>query len=106
MIIDQLQRKRWARTYLFCVATAMYQSRLRGIFRQCDDRTEKVIERVLFDALAEWPVRQVRMFATQPRISAMAGYNGAAFQNGKIQWLAKQWLRRLNRLVDKRYQRY
>jgi hypothetical protein len=43
------------------------------------------------------------MFPTQPRIRALAGTTGAAYPTGRLQWTVKQSLRRLNRLLNRRY---
>jgi hypothetical protein len=108
LLIDQLRRKQWSRTYLFCVQSAFYRAQLRGIYRECDDRNggNSFIERILFRRLATLPAEQVRLFETQPRIRAIAGTVGAAYPTGRVQWLTKQCLRRLNELVDKRYLLY
>jgi hypothetical protein len=108
LLLDQLYRRKWARTYLFCVATPFYQTQLQGLYRQCDDRrgADYFIERVLFRQLAQAPAGQVRLFQTQPRLRAIAGTSGAAFPSGRFQWLAKQCLRALNRLVNRRYLLY
>jgi len=100
---DQLARSRQARTYLFCASTAFYRERMRGRYRECDDRTGDWIERVLFRELEKAPRPPVRCFKTQPRLCAVAGSTGNPFPTGKFQWLAKQTLRRLNRLVDERH---
>lgn len=108
LLIDQIYHKQWARTYLFCVRTAFYQARLRGLYRQCDDRAgdNSFIERVLFRHQAAWPKGQVQLFQTQPWLRAVAGATGNAYPSGRFQWLAKQCLRSLNRLADRRYLRY
>jgi len=86
-----------------------YRSHLQGLYLQCDDRAEgysRYIERVLFRTLAPMSEGEVQLFKTQPRIYAAAGDSGAVFPRGQFQWLVKQCLRRLNRLVDKRRLRY
>jgi hypothetical protein len=102
LIIDQTARTRLARTYFFCVNTDFYRQQLAGLYQQCDDRTGEWIERVLFRKLKTVP-EEVRLFVTQPRITAIAGSSGAAFPSGRGQWLGKQMLRNLNRLVDRKY---
>jgi len=106
LLIDQLYRQQLARTYLFCTRTDFYQAHLKNLFRQCDDRTGDWIERVLFRELAKLPAGQVRMFKTQPHLRAQAGSTGAAYPTGNFQWLVKQCLRRVNRLVDERRLHY
>jgi hypothetical protein len=103
LIVDQAPRAGMARTYAFCAGTDFYRKRLLGLYRQCDDRTGAWIERMLFRELKNCPAKEVRLFATQPRIRAVAGSSGAAFPTGRGQWLVKQILRRLNRFVDRRY---
>ena len=103
LIIDQVPRAGMARTYSFCAATDFYRNRLLGLYRQCDDRTGAWIERILFRELTNCPAKEVHLFATQPRIRAVAGSSGAAFPTGRGQWLAKQTLRRLNRFADRQY---
>jgi len=103
LIIDQVPRAGMARTYSFCADTDFYRKRLRGLYRQCDDRTGAWIERILFRELENRLAKEVHLFVTQPRISAVAGSSGAAFPTGRGQWLAKQILRRLNRFADRRY---
>ena len=102
LLIDQIYRRRFARTYLFCVSTEFYLARMRNLYRQSDDRTGEQIECVLFRELAKAPAGRVRFFKTQPRLRAQAASTGAAFPTGKFQWFVKQCLRRLNRLVDDR----
>jgi hypothetical protein len=108
LLIDQLNRRQWARTYLFCASTDFYRTHVQGLYRQCDDRAGEFyfIERVLFRALEKMPASQVRLFQTQPHLHAVAGTTGAAYPRGKFQWAVKQFLRRLNRLVDQRSLRY
>jgi hypothetical protein len=106
LLIDQLKRQEMARTYLFCTRTDFYVTHLKNLYRQCDDRSGDWIERVLFRELEKLPVGQVRFFKNQPRFQAQAGSSGKAFPTGKLQWFAKQGLRHINRLVDKRYLRY
>jgi hypothetical protein len=101
LIIDQARRPSMARTYFFCARTEFYQNQMKGLYRQCDDRTGEWIERVLFRQLKA--ARDVRIFLTQPRVSAMAGGSGASFPTGRGQWICKQVLRRLNQIVDRRY---
>ena len=101
LIIDQLPRSGMARTYFFCVKTEFYKAKLRNLYQQCDDRTGKWIERVLFQQLKYLPASDVRFFRTQPRIKATAGSSGAAFPTGKVQWFCKQLLRNANRLIDR-----
>ncbi len=106
LIIDQVPRAGMARTYVFCARTDFYRERLRGLYQQCDDRTGAWIERVLFRELKGRPAAEVHLFVTQPRLDAKAGTSGAAFPTGRGQWLGKQILRRLNRLVDRQYSWY
>jgi hypothetical protein len=106
LIIDQVARTGVARTYSFCVDTGFYRQQMRGLYQQCDDRTGEWIERVLFRKLKTVPASKVRFFVTQPRITAIAGSSGAAFPNGRGQWLVKKMLRNLNRLVDRKYLLY
>jgi hypothetical protein len=103
LIIDQTARTGMARTYSFCVNTDFYRQQLGGLYQQCDDRTGEWIERVLFRKLKTAPAGEVRLFVTQPRITAIAGSSGAAFPSGGGLWLGKQMLRNLNRLVDRKY---
>ncbi len=103
LIIDRVPRRGLARTYVFCASTEFYQARLRGLYRQCDDQSGAWIERVLFQQLKGRPASEVHLFKTQPRIKAVAGDSGAAFPMGRGQWWCKQSLRRLNRLIDRRY---
>lgn len=102
MLIDQLARSRFARTYLFCASSAFYHDHLAGLYQRCNDQTGNWIERVLFQSLNQQPKQSVRCFATQPRIQAVAGYSGAPFPTSLVQWNIKQVLRSLNRVVDKR----
>jgi hypothetical protein len=106
LIIDQVARTGLARTYSFCADTDFYRQQLGGLYQQCDDRTSEWIERVLFRKLKTVPAGKVRFFVTQPRITAIAGSSGAAFPSGRSQWLVKQMLRNLNRLVDRKYLLY
>jgi hypothetical protein len=106
LLIDQLGRRRLARTSLFCISTEFYLARIRNLYRQCDDRTGDYIENVLFRELQKPPVRQVRMFKTQPHFRAQAGSTGLAYPSGHLQWFIKQCLRRINRLVDERRLHY
>lgn len=99
LIIDQARRSSMARTYFFCVRTEYYRNEMKGLYRECDDRTGHWIERVLYSKLKGQ--KTVRFFGTQPRISATAGGSGAPFPAGKGQWICKQILRRLNQLFDR-----
>jgi hypothetical protein len=103
LIIDQARRSRMARTYSFCVDTDFYRRQLRGRYHRCDDRTGEFIELVLFRELKTVPAGEVRFFATQPRITAVAGSSGRAFPDGRAQWLAKQMLRKFNRFIGRKY---
>jgi hypothetical protein len=102
LLMDQVARLRRARTYLFYIETAFYQERFRGLFRQCDDRTGNWIEHVVFRELEKMPPAPVRFLKTQPRLQAYDGSSGIPFPAGQFQWLVKQGLRSLNRLVDQR----
>lgn len=106
LLIDQIRWRQMARTYLFCARTEFYGARLKGLYRQCDDRTGDWIERVLFRELEKLPAGQVRMFKTQPHLRAQSGSTGTVFPAGKFQWFIKQCLRRANCLVDERHLRY
>jgi hypothetical protein len=108
LLIDRLYWERWARTYLFCAHTAFYQARLQGCYRECDDRAgeQHFIERVLYRRLAPLPPADVQLFRTQPRVQAVAGTTGATYPTGRLQWMVKQGLRQLNRLVDRRHLLY
>jgi hypothetical protein len=101
LVIDQVRRSAMARTYFFCARADFYRAEMRGLYQQCDDRTGDWIERILFRKLKS--AKDVRSFLTQPRIQATAGGSGAAFPTGRGQWICKQILRRVNRIVDKRY---
>jgi hypothetical protein len=103
IIIDQTARTGMARTYSFCVSSDFYRQQLAGLYRYCDDRTGEWIERMLFRKLKTAAAGDVRLFVTQSRINAIAGSSGAAFPSGRGQWLGKQMLRNLNRLVDCKY---
>lgn len=103
LIIDRVPRADMARTYVFCASTEFYRTRLRGLYRQCDDRSGAWIERVLFRQLKGRPAAEVHLFKTQPRMNALAGSSGAVFPIGRGQWWCKQNLRRLNRLMDRQY---
>ncbi|HEX5397475.1 MAG TPA: hypothetical protein VFY06_00310, partial [Verrucomicrobiae bacterium] len=102
LIIDQICRRQFARTYLFCASTEFYLGRIRNLYKESDDRTGEQIECVLFRELAKAPAGEVRFFTTQPRLHAQAASTGAVFPTGRFQWFVKQCLRRLNRLVDDR----
>ena len=106
LLIDQLCRRRLARTSLFCVSTDFYLARLRNLYRQCDDRSGVFIETVLFRELEKPTACQVRLFETQPHLRAQAGSSGVAYPSGNFQWSVKQCLRRINRLVDQRRLHY
>lgn len=103
LIMDQCPRIRATRTYVFWVSTPFYRQKLAGIYRRCDDRTGAWIERVLFQELKRLKKGEIRTFATQPWLAAIAGSSGQAFPSGRVQWMIKQQLRNLNRLVDKTY---
>jgi hypothetical protein len=104
MIIDQLKRRHFARTYLFCVDTDFYRQQLRRLYQQCDDPAGNWIERVLFQKLKDIPAETVCLFKTQPRLMATDGSSGIAFPSGRGQWFAKQIWRSLNRQLDQKYQ--
>jgi hypothetical protein len=104
LIIDQLKRLHFARTYLFSVDTDFYRQQLRGLYQQCDDPAGDWIELVLFQKLKNIPTGTVRLFKTQPRLMATDGSSGTAFPSGRSQWFGKQILRSLNRLLDQKYQ--
>ena len=106
LIIDQLKHRVSARTYLFCVDTAFYQQRLRGLYLQCDDDKGNWIEQMLFLAMKDVPATAVRLFKTQPHLAATDGSSGTPFPSGRGQWLFKQIFRSLNRLLDRKYLRY
>jgi len=103
LIIDQTVRAHMARTYCFCVRSDFYRKWLRGLYRRCNDQTEDWIERMLFRELKSVSTDEVRFFSTQPRLAAVAGSSGRVFPIGRSQWLVKQILRRLNRLIDGKY---
>ena len=48
------------------------------------------------------PRPPVRLLKTQPRLQAYDGSSGTPFPAGRFQWLLKQGLRSLNRIVDQR----
>lgn len=103
LLIDQLTRSSFARTFYFMVETDFYRRNGLGLYRQCDDRNGEWIERVLFRKLRGLPAAEVRFFGTQPRIRAVAGSTGTPFPSGRGQWICKQVLRRLNQLIDRQY---
>lgn len=102
LLMDQVARLHRARTYLFYTTSAFYGEHFRGRFQQCDDRTGNWIEHIVFRELGKIPDAPVRFFKTQPRLQACDGSSGIPFPAGKFQWLAKQSLRRLNYLIDRR----
>ena len=106
LLLDQLLKQQLARTHLFYTRTDFYRAHVRNLFRRCDDNTGDWIEHVLFRELEKLPAGQVRMFKTQPHLRAQAGSTGMAFPTGNLQWVVKQCLRRVNRLVDERRLRY
>jgi hypothetical protein len=53
--------------------------------------------------LKDASAKEVCLFKTQPRITAIAGSSGKVFPVDRSQWIGKQILRRLNRLVDHQY---
>ena len=105
LLIDQLYWQRWTRTYLFCVRSDFYRARLLGAYLECDDRAggQFYIERVLYRRLAGLPTGEVQSFPVQGRFCAVAGTTGTAYPTGRLQWMVKQGLRRINRLVSRRY---
>ncbi|HXC35698.1 MAG TPA: hypothetical protein VNV43_07465 [Candidatus Acidoferrales bacterium] len=103
LLIEQLARSGFARTYYFMARTDFYRRQVMGLYQQCDDRNGNWIERVLFRKLKGLPPAETRFFGTQPRIRAVAGTSGASFPTGRGQWMCKQVLRRLNQLIDRRY---
>ncbi len=103
LLIDQIPRAGWARAFYFCARTEFYRAKLRGLYAQCDDRTDTCIEKVLFQELKNVKAGEVRSFATQPLIEAIVGSSGLPFPTGRSQWYGKQILRRLNRMIDKKY---
>jgi hypothetical protein len=100
LVIDRASRSRMARTYLFGTTSEFYGRVIAGLYRECDDRTGDWIERRLFAKLKRVTTEEARFFKTQPRLQARAGTDGSVFPTGRGQWLFKQGLRRLNRLVD------
>jgi hypothetical protein len=104
LLIDQIYRQQWSRSYLFCVQSSFYQAQMKGLYRECDDRNGDYhfIERVLFRHLAQLPAGQAKLFKTQPRIQGISGTTGIAYPSGRFQWLVKQGLRSLNRMVNQR----
>lgn len=106
LIIDQAPRVNYARSYAFWVRTGFYRKWMLGLYQRCDDASGEFIEKVLFERLREAPSDQTRFFNTQPQLIAVAGSTGQAFPAGRGQWILKQALRTLNRLIDHRYLRY
>jgi hypothetical protein len=103
LLIDQLPKRGYARTHLFCTTTAFYLKYIKGLYRQCDDRKGDWIEYVLFRRLQQLPKEKLRAFKTQPDFIARLGSTGRNLPSGGFQWLAKQCLRRINHLVDERH---
>jgi hypothetical protein len=106
LVIDQLKHRVYARTYLFCVDTDFYRQWLRGLYLKCDDDKGNWIERMLFLEMKDIPPPTIRLFRTQPLLTATDGSSGTAFPSGRGQWLCKQIFRSLNRLLDRKYLRY
>ena len=100
LLIDRLQKQRFARTHFFSPTTEFYRQWIKGLYLECDDRKKEWIEYVLFRRLEKVPAGQVRIFKTQPDFQAKLGSTGADLPSGSFQWLAKQCLRRFNYLVN------
>jgi hypothetical protein len=103
LLIDQIPRSKLARTHIFSPTTAFYKQWLIGLYKKCDDRNGDWVERMMFRTLCNVPRNEVKAFAHQARLLAISGSTGDAFPSSRGQWLVKQTLRSLNRLIDQRY---
>jgi hypothetical protein len=101
MVIDLCPRSGRALSSLFCVETHFFGKRLRGLYRECDDRAGNWIERVLYRQLSAYPANVVRSFAVEPDLSAVCGSTGQALAVSRGKYAVKQALRRLNCAIDR-----
>jgi hypothetical protein len=102
-IIDQSVRSRTARTQIFYETTEHYRQTIKGIYYKCDDRTGDLIERVLFERLAQTRKFSFRFFKHRPQIVACSGTTGKRYPSNAIGGTFKQILRSGNRLFERQY---
>lgn len=102
IIIDQCPRSRKARGYLFCVETEFYKKYLAGAYHGCDDASGRWIEYVIYERLNQVPAPQVRLFAVEPRLSAISGSTGGNLETPLMKFVVKRILRQINYFFDKR----
>ena len=101
MVIDLCPRSGRALSSLFCVETQFFAERLRGLYRECDDRTGLWVEKMLYRQLSSYPVDVVRSFAVEPDLSAICGSTGQALAVSRGKFVAKQAMRKLNYAFDR-----
>jgi hypothetical protein len=102
IIIDQCPQSRKARGYLFCVETGFYHNYLAGAYHDCDDFSGRWIEYVLYHRLSRAPASRVRLFAEEPRLSAISGSTGGNLETPPVKFAIKKILRRINYFLDRR----
>jgi hypothetical protein len=103
VIVDQYRRTRRARTGIFCVDSHLYDTTLRGMYRECNDATGEWAERVMYRRLATLPATQVRLFGVEPGLHGISGTTGQEIWMGQSRQRLKTMARTLNRVFDQRY---
>ncbi len=103
LIIDRHKHSKMALSSLFCVDTEYYLGNLAGLYHDCDDRSGKWIERVIYDKLTSLPKKDYRIFSVEPRLTGISGSNGSKLESSQVKYFVKSLLRRLNYALDRNH---
>jgi glycosyltransferase involved in cell wall biosynthesis len=102
LVIDQYRKGKAALTQLFYATADLYRRAIRGLYRECDDAAGRWIERALYARVSAGGV-PARTFAHEPWPQVVSGTLGVAVNDGFLKHAAKELLRTVNRLFDRRY---
>jgi glycosyltransferase involved in cell wall biosynthesis len=102
IIIDQYPSQGLALTSLFCIRTSDYKRYFFSIYKNCDDKIGKWIERELFKKLKVIN-RGYRFFKMEPWLQGISGSTGECMRDGKFKHYVKNNLRYINSLLNNKY---
>jgi hypothetical protein len=100
LLIDEYPGRRVALTSVFSADWKRYGQVMKGLYRQMDDSAGTWAEHVFYRALMR--EAGVQSFANEPDLAGISGSTGAALEDSRWKWAAKQISRTANRTITKR----
>ncbi len=101
-VIDQLSRAAVALTRLFYIGTECYRKNLKDFYLDCNDERGDWAERVLYKKLRGEKM-DCKLFCYEPMWRGVDGSTGVSTHSAHWKHTVKGLLRRVNRLIDRKY---